>query len=313
MNNETVNRKYKDTVFRLLFKDKSNLLSLFNAVNDTDFSDENDIKITTLENAIYMTSKNDISCIIDMKLNLFEHQSTVNPNMPYRNLEYVTKCFKRYVGNFDVYTGKALTLPNPKFVVFYNGVNEQPPIRVMRLSDLYAHKDEIPNLELVVIQYNINNLGDCTLMDRCEPLKEYSEFIGCIRSNLKTMDKGEAVDSAIDYCIGNDILKDFLTNNRNEVRSMSLFEFDAEEHEKAIKQIAYEDGYDKGELEGYNKGELAGYDKGEEAGAIRGRAELILSMFNSGKTPKQISDFCGLDLKEVKKVIEQSDGNSLNN
>ena len=126
-------------------------------------------------------------------------------------------------------------------------------------------------------------------MDRCEPLKEYSEFIG------------------------NGILKDFLTNNRNEVRSMSLFEFDAEEHEKAIKQIAYEDGYDKGELEGYNKGELAGYDKGEEAGAIRGRAELILSMFNSGKTPEQISDFCGLDLKEVKKVIEQSDGNSLNN
>ena len=145
-------------------------------------------------------------------------------------------------------------------------------------------------------------------MDRCEPLKEYSEFIGCIRSNLKTMDKGEAVDSAIDYCIGNDILKDFLTNNRNEVRSMSLFEFDAEEHEKAIKQIAYEEGelagYNKGELAGYNKGELEGYDKGEEAGAIRGRAELILSMFNSGKTPGQISDFCGLDLKEVKKVIK---------
>ena len=121
-------------------------------------------------------------------------------------------------------------------------------------------------------------------MDRCEPLKEYSEFIG------------------------NDILKDFLTNNRNEVRSMSLFEFDAEEHEKAIKQIAYEEGelagYNKGELAGYNKGELEGYDKGEEAGAIRGRAELILSMFNSGKTPGQISDFCGLDLKEVKKVIK---------
>ena len=99
------------------------------------------------------------------------------------------------------------------------------------------------------------------------------------------MDKGEAVDSAINYCIGNGILKDFLTNNRNEVRSMSLFEFDAEEHEKAIKQIAYEDG----------------------------RAELILSMFNSGKTPEQISDFCGLDLKEVEKIIEQSDGNSLDN
>ena len=66
---------------------------------------------------------------------------------------------------------------------------------------------------------------------------------------------------------------------------MSLFEFDAEEHEKAIKQIAYEEG----------------------------RTELILSMFNSGKTPEQISDFCGLDLKEVEKIIEQSDGNSLDN
>ncbi|WP_443854040.1 hypothetical protein, partial [Eshraghiella crossota] len=98
-------------------------------------------------------------------------------------------------------------------------------------------------------------------------------------------DKGESLESANDYCIGNGILKDILRKNRNEVRSKSLFEFDAEEHEKAIKQIAYEDG----------------------------RAELILSMFNSGKTPEQISDFCGLDLKEVKKIIEQSDGNSLDN
>ena len=265
MNNETVNRKYKDTVFRLLFKDKSNLLSLFNAVNDTDFSDENDIKITTLENAIYMTSKNDISCIIDMKLNLFEHQSTVNPNMPYRNLEYVTKCFKRYVGNFDIYTGKALTLPNPKFVVFYNGVNEQPPIRVMRLSDLYAHKDEIPNLELVVIQYNINNLADCTLMDRCEPLKEYSEFIG------------------------NGILKDFLTNNRNEVRSMSLFEFDAEEHEKVIKQIAYEDGYDKGELDGAARGEQVG---------------RIKMLYELGNTIPEIAVKLNISEESVKDIIK---------
>ena len=130
-------------------------------------------------------------------------------------------------------------------------------------------------------------------MYRCEPLKEYSEFIG------------------------NGILKDFLTNNRNEVRSMSLFEFDAEEHEKAIKQIAYEEGelagYDKGEIAGYNKGKLAGYGKGEEAGAVRGRAELILSMFNSGKTPEQIADFCGLDLEEVERIIEESDEIPLDN
>ncbi len=87
------------------------------------------------------------------------------------------------------------------------------------------------------------------------------------------------MDSAIDYCIGNGILRDFLTNNRNEVRSMSLFEFDAEEHEKVIKQIAYEEG------------------------EAKGRAELILLMFNSGKTQEQIADFCGLDLDYIKNVI----------
>ena len=130
-------------------------------------------------------------------------------------------------------------------------------------------------------------------MDRCEPLKEYSEFIGCIRSNLKTMDKGEAVDSAIDYCIGNGILKDFLTNNRNEVRSMSLFEFDAEEHEKVIKQIAYEEG----ELAGYDKGELDGAARGEQVGRIKMLYEL-------GNTIPEISVKLNISEESVKDIIE---------
>ena len=130
-------------------------------------------------------------------------------------------------------------------------------------------------------------------MDRCEPLKEYSEFIGCIRSNLKTMDKGEAVDSAIDYCIGNDILKDFLTNNRNEVRSMSLFEFDAEEHEKAIKQIAYEEG------------ELAGYDKGELDGAARGeQVSRIKMLYELGNTIPEIAVKLNISEESVKDIIK---------
>lgn len=250
MNDVTVNRTYKDTVFRLLFSEKANLLSLFNAVNDTHFTDVDDIRITTIENAIYMTGKNDISCVIDMNLNLFEHQSTVNPNMPYRDLEYVIKCFSKYVGDADIYSSTPLVLPNPKFVVFYNGITEQPPIKVLRLSDLYAYKDEVPNLELVVIQYNINNYADCELMKKCRLLYEYSEFIACIRYNLKTMPLDRAVDEAIDYCIADGILKEFLIKNKSEVRSMSLYEFDAEKHEKTIKQIAYEDGYGSGEKDG---------------------------------------------------------------
>ncbi|MGN0370214.1 MAG: hypothetical protein ACI4EW_06680, partial [Butyrivibrio sp.] len=138
MNNEvTVNRKYKDTVFRMLFKDKERLLELFNAVNNTNVLDVNEIEIITLENAIYMSTKNDISCVVDMRLSLFEHQSTVNPNMPLRDLDYVAKCFSKYTFNRDIYSGKPIVLPTPKFVVFYNGTEKQPDVRELKLSDLY--------------------------------------------------------------------------------------------------------------------------------------------------------------------------------
>lgn len=89
----TANREYKDTVFRMLFSDKKELLSLYNALNGTNYESPEDLEITTLKNAIYMTAKNDISCVIDMRLNLYEHQSTVNPNIPLRDLDYVARTF----------------------------------------------------------------------------------------------------------------------------------------------------------------------------------------------------------------------------
>lgn len=85
MNNETnatANREYKSTVFAQLFKDKKKLLSLYNALNNSNYMDDNDLEIVTLENAIYMTMKNDLAFLLDCKLHLYEHQSTPNPNMP---------------------------------------------------------------------------------------------------------------------------------------------------------------------------------------------------------------------------------------
>ena len=86
----SANRKYKDTVFRKLFSDRKNLLSLYNAISGASYTDENAMEIVTLESAVYMGMKNDLAFILDTNLFLFEHQSTNNPNMPLRDLFYIS-------------------------------------------------------------------------------------------------------------------------------------------------------------------------------------------------------------------------------
>lgn len=125
---KAVVRNYRDTLFRMLFRDKERLLSLFNAVNGTHYDDPEELMITTLEGALYLGMKNDVSCMIDMMMQLYEHQSTVNPNMPLRNLFYVSDLLQKYVyeKGLDIYSRKQIKIPTPKFVVFYNGEEEQP-------------------------------------------------------------------------------------------------------------------------------------------------------------------------------------------
>ena len=181
----------------MLFREKGNLLELYNAVNKTNYTDENDIEITTLENAIYMTNKNDLACVVDMRMGMFEHQSTVNPNLPLRNLDYIADSFVKYSYDKDIYGSTSIVLPNPKFVVFYNGLEKQPLLREYRLSELYAHAEETPNLELIVLQYNINIEENAEILQTCRLLREYSEFIGAIRRYQKKYSIERAVDCAI--------------------------------------------------------------------------------------------------------------------
>lgn len=136
-------RTYKDTLFRMLFRDKENLLSLYNAVNGTDYTDTDNLEITTLENAVYMNYKNDISFIFHFELLLYEHQSTVNPNMPLRQLFYVSGVLQKRTRNDNIYGTSLIHLPLPKFAVFYNGATPQPEKQILRLSDSYEQKSEV--------------------------------------------------------------------------------------------------------------------------------------------------------------------------
>ncbi|MCM1287407.1 MAG: hypothetical protein NC240_03775 [Clostridium sp.] len=290
-NSVHTNKKYKDTVFRMLFSDKKELLTLYNAVNETNYDNPDELEITTLENAIYMTVKNDLSCVIDMRLNIFEHQSSINPNMPLRDLDYVSRSFRRFYDRHDIYSEKLIKLPNPKFVVFYNGIREQPERRYFKLSDAYTHQEETPCLELIVLQLNINSGYNDALMKKCPTLKEYMLFVERIRTYRQDMDINPAVHRAVNECIKENILSDFLRKNKREVIAMGIDEYDAELHEKTLLEIGRE--------QGINIGREQGIDIGREQGA----EQTAVRMIKAGKlSMEEISIYSGLALEQVSQL-----------
>ncbi len=215
------NREYKDSLFRTLFAEKEELLSLYNAVAGTNYTNPNDLVVNTLADVIYLSMKNDISFIIDGRLSLYEHQSTWNNNMPLRCLLYVANLYAGVAGKRDLYTCRKIILPNPQFVVFYNGIKRAPERSYQTLSESYKEGQEV-NLELKVLVLNINQGYNEQLMSKCKRLREYAQYVAVVRRNLKTMETEEAVEAAIKECIESDILAEFLRKHRNEVKIKKL-------------------------------------------------------------------------------------------
>ena len=153
MKDTNVQLKQKDTVFRMLFSQKENLLSLYNALNGTSYTDTEELTITTLENAVYMNYKNDISFVFDAELMLYEHQSTVNPNMPLCDLIYVTSIIQGMTKDANLYSFVQIKLPAPRFVVFYNGISIHPEQTILKLSDAYEKQGGHQDLELTMTVY----------------------------------------------------------------------------------------------------------------------------------------------------------------
>lgn len=108
----------------MIFREKKELLSLYNAVNGTSYDNPDALEINTLENAIYMNMKNDISFVLQIELNLYEHQSTFNPNIPLRDLFYIARELEALTAHSFMYISTLVRIPTPRFVVFYNGTAE---------------------------------------------------------------------------------------------------------------------------------------------------------------------------------------------
>ena len=249
-NNVTANRNYKDTVFRMLFSDKKNLLSLYNAVNGRSYEDPEELEFVTLENAIYMGMKNDLAFIVDMNLYLYEHQSTYNPNIPLRDLFYISSEYQKLVDKKSLYVSSIVKIPAPQFILFYNGTRKVTDKQELKLSQMYENFTGEPALELVVTMFNVNEGHNKELMEQCQILKEYAMYVAKVRKYAQNMKLEKAVNRAVDECIKEGILTEFLKANKAEVVAVSIFEYDKEEEEKKLRKAEYEAGIEIGERKG---------------------------------------------------------------
>ena len=239
-----VNDEHKDRVFKFLFGNPENkewTLALYNAVNGSSYDNPDDIQFNTIEDAVYLGMKNDVSFIIVDELNLWEHQSTFNPNMPMRFFLYAAKLYEKYIASSEyyVYSSTLQPAPRPKCVCFYNGAVNQPEHQILRLSDAFDGEGDI---EVLVTMLNINYGKNKALMEACAPLNEYAWLVDSIRSHKKTMkDLEAAIDVAIDEMPDDFSIKRFLMMNKAEVKGMFLTEYDqdkilAQERREAINE-----------------------------------------------------------------------------
>lgn len=210
--------------------------------------------VTTLENAVYLGMKNDVSYLVYDQLSLYEHQSTDNPNMPLRNLLYVSEIYSSLISNENLYGTKLIKIPKPRFIVFYNGINELPERKILKLSD--AYKKETVNcnqdlsLELVTEVININPGQNEMLKEKCKSLRDYMTYVTKVRTYSQQMKLTDAVEKSIDECIEEGVLADLLRRNRAEVYKASLYEYNEERQRMLDRRDAREDGKIEGKIEG---------------------------------------------------------------
>ncbi|MBQ4521905.1 MAG: hypothetical protein IJA10_03005 [Lachnospiraceae bacterium] len=311
MEGRKTNRNYKDTLFRFIFSDEKRLLGLYNALNNSNYKSTRGLTINTLENAVYLNMKNDISFVFHFNLYLFEHQSTFCPNMPLRDLQYVSTIMENLVREQDLYSGTLVKIPSPHFVVFYNGKEKKEDRMVLKLSDAFQRHEKEPQLELLVNMININYGKNKELMEACKDLSDYSKYVAKIRSymdgnggNIDNLEKDEdneiteskkrskkykmtieeAVERTIDDCIKEGILADILVKFRAEVKKMSIFEYNAKLHEETLKKEGYEEGREQGELKNLLK--------------------QIQKKLAKGKSYEMISDELETDFEVVEQICE---------
>ena len=262
MSDSKINREYKDRLFRFIFgnpEKKEWTLSLYNAMNGSHYTNPDDLTFNTIEDAVYMSMKNDVSFLIADTFNFYEHQSTFNPNMPMRLLIYAGMIYDSYIETHAYYhrfSSLQQHAPTPKCVCFYNGTTETEDRIILKLSDAFAPGSD-PDIEVRVTMININYGHNGELLKACKPLSDYSLFVYSVRDNLKrSRNLEDAIDMAIAEMSEDPIIKPFLMTNRAEVKSMFITEYDEARTFAEQKEEGRELGREEGRAEGRAEGTL---------------------------------------------------------
>lgn len=223
-------------------------LDLYNALNNTNYTDPNALELNTLENVIYIKMHNDVSFLIDSQMSLFEHQRTTNPNMPLRGFFYFAKLYQKYIDSKHelIGTSTPIKIPNPNYIVFYNGDTQRDEDYELKLSDAFIHEDKSGRFEWTARVLNINKEYNLSLQKKCKPLYDYIQFVSRINENKeKGMSIEEAVDEAVDWACEQNLLEGYIREQKAEVKMNLLTEYD----EEAYIRIWLRDGINQGKQE----------------------------------------------------------------
>lgn len=249
------NREYKDRLFNFIFGREENrewTLSLYNAINGSDHTDASLIEFNTLGDVVYMGMKNDTSFILSNRMSVYEHQSSYNPNMPVRMLEYVGKLYSGYITKNKVnkYGSTQIMLPVPKLVVFYNGTTDKDDEVILKLSDAFNENHRVEaDIEVRVRMLNVNYGHNAKLMEGCKPLMEYSWFVDRIREYQKENSLEESVKKAIENMPESFRIKSFLAVHMEEIKGMLDTEYNEAEVHEAFKAEGHAEGLAEGRAE----------------------------------------------------------------
>ena len=284
------NREYKSDVFSMLLEDRARALDVYNAMAGTAYTDPEIIEIHTLESGVSLTVHNDASFVVSMDsvLNIYEHQSTYNPNMPLRELIYFVTIIKKLVENRYLLSHKLVKIPTPKFAVFYNGDKNRPEREALKLSDAYENQSDEPQLELICTVYNINPGNNEDLKKRSQTLREYMIFVGYVNENLAKAKKSgkdyeTAIRDAVNRCIAEDILKEFLLERGEDVQKIMMFD------------LSYEKQMENAKREWYKEGRTEGY---------RRLVTSIIKKFQKNKSLEQIADELEESIEDIQPIYD---------
>ena len=288
------NRRYKDSVFVDFFSEdrtaKANFLALYNALHGTDYQSTAILKNIRLKQVLYMNFANDVSYLVDNKIIvLAEHQSTINPNMPIRCLEYVARLYEQFYKSKEKYSRKQLAIPTPEFYVFYNGKQPYTTNSVLKLSDSFTQTHDEYALELSVKVVNINYDKASEILKLCKPLKQYSLFVDAVRRNI-AVDKEHGFEKAIKECIQNDILREYLQRKSKEVLNMLIGEYDYDTDIAVQREESFDMGLAEGEA------------RGRSEGSRQAKLETAKTMLAMGYPLGDICKISGLTTDEVEAI-----------